>query len=339
MTVRVIQVGLGPWGRDWAVNVLPSLPEVEVVARVDRDALALRRAAGTAVPPASGSYTSLRRALEEVDADAVLATVAIPAHAEVALTALRAGKHLLLEKPFAPSLAEAREVVAEAEARGLVLSVVQNYRFLPAVPVVTELVRGGSLGEVHRVRIDFRKDHRTDGSTSRSPLDHSLLSQIAIHHFDLIRAILGQEPRQVTCRAWNPEWVDGLGVVSAAALVELDGGAVVTYGGSLRSAGPETSWPGDWQVEFERGQLSWGTDARREEIVAVHPHGRPPYRVAVPAATPHADRAGALARFVTAIRDGAEPPSSGRDNLRSLAVMTAAMESAATGTPVEVPIP
>jgi predicted dehydrogenase len=336
MTMRLIHVGLGRWGRDWAANVLPNLPEVEVVAWVDGDARARRLAAEVAHAPARGSYSSLEEALEKVDADAVLATVAIPAHTEVALTTLRAGRHLLLEKPFAPTLAEARRVVTEAEARGLVLSIVQNYRFLPAVQVLTELVRGGSLGPVHRVRIDFRKDHRTDGSTSSSPLDHSLVSQISIHHFDLIRSVLGHEPLRVYCRAWNPPWIDGLGTVSAAALLELGGGAVATWGGSLRSAGPETSWAGDWQLELERGAIWWRTGAGGREVVEVRPHGRRLRRVAVPAGRLGADRAAVLAGFVAAVCDGVEPPSAGRDNLRSLAVMTAALESVATGRPVEV---
>jgi predicted dehydrogenase len=336
MTVRLIQVGLGLWGRDWAANVLPRVPEVEVVAWADGDPRALRLAAEVADPPAFGSYASLGEALERVDAHAVLATVAIPAHAEVALTALRAGRHVLLEKPFAPSMAEARRVVAEAERRGLVLSIAQNYRFLPAVAVLAGLVRAGSLGPVHRVGIDFRKDHRTDARSSRSPLDHSLVTQIGIHHFDLVRAVVGRQPLTAYCHAWNPSWTDGLGLVSAAALLELEGGAVVSWGGSLRSAGPETSWAGDWRVELERGAICWRTGADGQEVVEVNAHGRPSRAVAVPAAWPHADRAALLAGFVAAVRDGVEPPSGGRDNLRSLAVMAAALESAATRRPVTV---
>jgi predicted dehydrogenase len=252
------------------------------------------------------------------------------------MAALRAGRHLLLEKPFAPTMAEARRVVAEAEARGLVLSIAQNYRFLPAVAVLTELVQAGSLGPVHRVGIEFRKDHRTDARTSRSPLDHSLVTQIGIHHFDLLRAVVGREPLTVYCRAWSPPWTGGPGLVSAAALLELQGGSVVSWGGSLRSAGPGTSWAGDWLVELERGAISWRTGADSLEVVEVGAHGRPPRRVAVPAARPHADRAALAAGFVAAVRDGVEPPSGGRENLRSLAVMAAALESAATRRPVAV---
>jgi predicted dehydrogenase len=74
-------------------------------------------------------------------------------------------------------------------------------------------------------------------------------------------------------------------------------------------------------------------------VVEARPHGRPLRRIAVPAVGTHADRAAVLAGFVAAVRDGVEPPSGGRDNLRSLAVMTAALESVATGRPVEVSTP
>jgi predicted dehydrogenase len=336
MTVRIIQVGLGLWGRDWAANVLPRLPEVEVVAWADADPRALALADEVADPPAGGSHASLDEALERVDAHAVLATVAIPAHTEVALTALRAGRHLLLEKPFAATMAEAHLVVAEAEARGLVLSIAQNYRFLPAVAVVTELIKAGSLGPVHRVGIDFRKDHRTDARTSRSPLDHSLITQIGIHHFDLVRAVVGREPLAVYCRAWSPSWAAGPGLVSAAALLELEGGAVVGWAGSLRSAGPETSWAGDWLIELERGAVAWHTDADGREVGETSEPGRPARRIAVPPAAPHADRVALLAGFLAAVRDGVAAPSAGADNLRSLAVMAAALDSAARRRPVEV---
>jgi predicted dehydrogenase len=71
-------------------------------------------------------------------------------------------------------------------------------------------------------------------------------------------------------------------------------------------------------------------------VIEVSTRGGPSRRVAVPAVGPHADRVAVLAGFVAAVRDGVEPSSGGRDNLRSLAVMAAALESAATRHPVAV---
>ena len=66
---------------------------------------------------ADSYFTSLAAAIEAVDAEAVLVTANLPGHVPLALEALRAGKHVLLEKPFAPSLDEARKVVELAEER------------------------------------------------------------------------------------------------------------------------------------------------------------------------------------------------------------------------------
>src|SRR5205807_7252057 len=96
-------------------------------------------------------------ALASVEADAVLITGSLPAHVPVALEALNAGKHVLLEKPFAPTITEAQQVVETAAKRNRVLMISQNYRFFPAVRAVTALVREGKLGSIGSVRIDFRR--------------------------------------------------------------------------------------------------------------------------------------------------------------------------------------
>lgn len=334
--VRLIQVGLGLWGRDWALHVLPKVSDVRIVARVDGDDRARRLAVEAGVED-SGWHRSLDEALEHVEADAVLATVAIAAHTDVALAALGAGKHVLLEKPFAATLDEARRIAMEAEKRHLVLSIAQNYRFFPGARILADQVQSRSLGLIDRGRIDFRKYHLMDARISRSPLDHSFLTQISIHHFDLLRAITGREPSRVYCRAWNAPWVDDVGAISAAALLDMAGGAVITYTGSLRSSGPETGWAGDWRLECEGGEISWITDAEGAEHIEVAPRGGAATRIAVPAIAHGAERAAVLAAFVEAVRNGTEPPSGARDNLRSLAVMTAAIESAQTGQPVAVP--
>jgi predicted dehydrogenase len=144
--LRLVQVGLGFWGLDWAEEVLGGAREVETVAHVDpvpaaREALLAR----IGVPP-ERCFADLDKALARVPCDAVLASLPTAFHAEVARAALLAGKHVIVEKPFAPTVAEAVGLVRLAEERGLVLMVSQNYRFYPAAIAAAELVAGGSLG-------------------------------------------------------------------------------------------------------------------------------------------------------------------------------------------------
>src|SRR5829696_2456746 len=131
--LRIIQAGMGGWGRDWARNVLARDDMVALVACVDADPAVLALARQQLALPAERTFADLAAALADVEAEAVLITASLPGHVPLAVEALRAGKHVLLEKPFAPSVAEARQVVDLAAAQERVLMISQNYRFFPAV--------------------------------------------------------------------------------------------------------------------------------------------------------------------------------------------------------------
>jgi len=145
--LRILQVGLGAWGRDWASRVLPGVPGVELAGGVDPEPTARKLAREVVGLPASRILARLEEGLSTVEPDAVLVTTLLPGHVPVARAALEAGKHVLVEKPFAPSVAEARGLVELAAERGLTLMVSQNYRYFPAVLAVAKLVRDGELGQ------------------------------------------------------------------------------------------------------------------------------------------------------------------------------------------------
>src|SRR3954467_5167598 len=111
MSLRFVQVGMGGWGRDWAKRVIPTVKTVTPVARVDADPKALEMAKTELGLPDEECFTSLSAALAATDAEAVLITAQLGGHVPVALEAIAAGKHVLVEKPFAASVAEARPVV------------------------------------------------------------------------------------------------------------------------------------------------------------------------------------------------------------------------------------
>ncbi len=312
--LRMVQIGLGNWGRSWANGVLPHVGEVEVVAAVDPD-------------PAAGCFATLDEALASGGgAQAALITSSMASHAQVALAALRAGLHVLVEKPFAPTLAEAALVVREARERGLVLAVAQNYRYFTSMLTLTALVQGGRLGPAARARVDFRKNHPGHGVNE---LDDHVLTQLSIHHFDLMRAVFGQEPVGVFCRAWSPKWTAQCAPASAAAVIDFDGGLVVSYSASRESTGPQTAWEGEWVIECEGGQISLAAN----EVTVLPLDGEP--RV-VPIGPTVRERATLLSAFAAAIRDGGPPPNPGWDNLRSVALLDAARRSAATGEHVDL---
>lgn len=338
--MRIIQVGMGGWGQSWYENVLKLNPDVEVVGFAEPDGPILAKASQALDLPQERCFASLRQALQAVEADAVLITTSLAGHVPVALDAIAAGKHVLLEKPFAITLAEAQRVVAAAETRGTTLMISQNYRFFPAVRAVAELLREGALGPVGMVSIDFRRNANSaprDGHRHYT-IAHPLLIDMAIHHYDLMRLVLGQEPSQVACQAWNPPWSNFQEPAVALATITF-GDVHVSYRGSWVSPAPQTAWAGEWRIECERGEILWtsrGGHDLEAERVRVRRGGRNVRRVALPelAAT---DRAGVLAAFVAAAESGQTPETSGRDNLGTIAFMHAMIESAALGLPVPVP--
>lgn len=159
-TLRIIQAGIGGFGSSWASEVVPSIQGVRPVAYVDVSAAALERLVTSGLTTQERCFSSIEEAVATVDSDAVLVTTPANWHIPVAQVAIKAGKHVLLEKPFAPSVELARQAVDLARHHGVTLMVSQNYRFHPAVHAVQQLVSSGQLGKLYSIAVDFRKGVR-----------------------------------------------------------------------------------------------------------------------------------------------------------------------------------
>lgn len=337
--MRVVQVGLGGFGRNWAEEMIPQVTEVEVVGWADISPESRQTAIAAGLADPSATYETAEEAIAATDPDAVLVTASLVGHVPAVRAALEAGKHVMTEKPFAPTVAEAAELVDLAESKGLVLAVSQNYRFFPAPQVVRHLVADGELGALHAVELDFRRLSGANGV--RGPhhfLAEPLLVDMSIHHFDLMRVVLGRDPQQITCQTWNPQWSLFTGPSEGAALVDF-GDVTLSYRGSWVSHGEPTPWGGLWRMDFEHGDISWtsrgdGRDGWKADEVWIR-RGRQRTKLVLPTVE-RTDRAGTLTEFVTAVAEGRQPQNSGRDNLSTLALTYAAVESAASGDPVKI---
>lgn len=339
--IRLIQVGLGGWGQDWNRNILQPSEDVSLVGYVDMDAAARASAQERLGLPEAQCFATIAEALTAAEADAVLITAALGAHVPVAQAALEAGKHVLCEKPFTPTVAEAEALVELAAGRGLTLMVSQNYRFYPAVRAAAALVREQTLGPVDFVTIDFRRyaNGSPVAANRHYGLAQPLLVDMAIHHWDMMRYVLGQEPVEITCHTWNPSWSNFREHPAGSAIVTFDGGAVVSYRGSWISTGAITPWSGIWRVECQRGEINFTSRANTglgDDKLALRQLGKKTAKPVELPDMPLHDRKGSLAEFASAIREGREPLSSGRENIGSLKLMRAAVESAETGAPRRV---
>ena len=264
----------------------------------------------------------------------------LAAHAAATRAALELGLHVLVEKPFTQIFGEAVELVAFAAARDRKLMVSQNYRWFPAPRLARRLIAEHSIGTVMGCYIDFH--FLFDDTYRYFYLEEPLLSDMAIHHFDTMRFVLDDEPVEVSCQSWNEPSSPFQGRPAAVATIRFSRGSVVSYRGSWISRGPTTPYGGHWRIDGTEGTIEFrfrGALAEREtqDRVVVHLPGQP-YSLAELPDLAFKDRKGALDAFARWIGgDKEERLSSGTDNLRSLALMLAAIRSARkNGQPVQV---
>ncbi len=339
---RIVQIGMGTWGRDWATQVVPTVPSAQLVGCVDARPEALAATQKLGVADKEKCFNSLEAALERVEFSAVLITTDPQSHIAVVNEALAAGKHVLTEKPFALSVPEALHAVALADQRGLTLMVSQNYRFFPAVRAVQSITRQNRFGELLHIDLDFRRHSppSPDGATGHRAWYQPLLMDMSIHHFDLLRAIIPAEPSTIYCRTYNPLWADYIDPPEGSATIDFGDGLMVNYRGSWLHPGKKTHWAGEWRMEFEQGEIWWTSrgdvHTAADDEVWLFDH----YAKRTSIDLPHVefvDRAGALDAFVTALSKGLQPESSGRENIGSLVLAHAAVDSASKREPVAVP--
>src|SRR5712671_141251 len=140
-------------------NHLPGLalcPEVKVVALCDTDAATLERARQqTGITVTSTRYEDI---VQRDDVHAVIIATPNFTHAPIALAAIAAGKHVMCEKPISMNLAEAKQMLAAAEAAGIVHMTAFTYRFVPAMRYMTHLVKTGFIGQPYHFRAQRFQD-------------------------------------------------------------------------------------------------------------------------------------------------------------------------------------
>ncbi len=330
---KIIQVGLGRWGANWAAKVVPTVATARAVAYVDSAPAALERVQKEAGARPEQCFASLAEALAAVECDLVLATLRTEAHHAIVREALEAGCNVVVEKPFASTIAQAKELVAIAAERGRLLMVSQNYRYYPAPVLAAELIAQQALGALSTVGIDFRYHAPTFGHNYPEMAD-PLLADMAIHHFDLMRLVLGDEPKRVSAITWNPAGSPFTHDCAGIVTVEFTRGTPVSYRGSWMSGGPRTPWAGEWTMDCAHGEIRWSSrdseaPAGKSEKLTLRQYGQKPAAPKLPR-LPYLDRAGSLAAAIEALDTGTLSPRfpTGADNLNSLALVAASILSA-----------
>jgi len=272
----------------------------------------------------------------------LLFDVVIPAAREgVVETGLRHDCHVLSEKPMATSLAAARALIDQAAAAGRIHAVVQNRRFISGVRRIRQLLESGALGELTALHCDFFVGAHFGGF--REEMENVLLLDMAIHTLDAARFMAGKAPRAVYCLENNPRgsWYNH--GAAANAIFEFEDDVVFNYRGSWSAEGANTSWESAWRIIGTKGTLLWdGADKFEAKIVAGDSgFFRDLASVEIPEPA-NLDQthghASVITEFLDAIEAGRQPETAGSDNIKSLAMVFAAIESARTHQRVAIAV-
>jgi predicted dehydrogenase len=215
-------------------KVIPGIQKAarcRVVAIASRDAANAREVAGAlGIADAHGSYESL---LADAGVDAVYIPLPNHLHAEWAIAAMRAGKHVLCEKPLALTAADAERMVAAAEASGVLLMEAFMYRLHPSWVAARALVASGRIGRLTAVQSWFSY-FNDDPTNIRNIREYGggALFDIGCYCVNLSRMLFGGEPTRVEASVLrDPE--SGVDVLTSG-LLEFEGG-VATFACSTRA--------------------------------------------------------------------------------------------------------
>ncbi|AZO29487.1 Gfo/Idh/MocA family oxidoreductase [Mesorhizobium sp. M1B.F.Ca.ET.045.04.1.1] len=337
--MKVVLVGCGAMSKHW-LDAAGQIDGLAIVGLVDLDAERAQARAREYELANAVIGTSLDAVLDQTRPDAVFDVVVPPARRAVALSAFAHNCHLLTEKPLADSPENARAIVDAARRAGRIHAVVQNRRYVANVRRIRRFLDSGAIGAPTSIHADFFVAPHFGGF--REEMAHVLLLDMAIHTFDAARYMAAGEPASVYCQEWEPSNSWYRQGSSASAVFDLGGGKVFTYAGSWCADGFRTSWEGSWRIVAQRGSLLWdGHDGLKAEVVASGRDGiiDKTQPIEVPPLDP-ADRVdghfGIIKDFMHAIETGTEPETRGADNIRSLAMVFGAIESAETGRRVAI---
>jgi predicted dehydrogenase len=310
-TLRIGMVGYGKMGRAhsqaWltAPRFFDHETQPVLAAICGRDGDAAKRVAGTF--GWQSVETDWRALVERDDIDLVDVCTSNDLHSEIALAAIRNGKHVVCEKPLALDATLARQMLAEAIDAGVRHTVVFNYRFVPAVRLAKQLIDAGELGELYQFVGSFQQDWLATPDFAmtwrlrREEAGSGALGDLGAHIVDMGRFLIGEIERVAgATHTFVPTRKNALGEDESVtvddafeALVRFRGGVSGMLQASRVASGQKTrnrfeiyGSKGGIQFDFQRmNELRFFSAEDRAEV-----RGFRTIPTTVPGAQPYADR-------------------------------------------------
>jgi predicted dehydrogenase len=346
MAYKVIQVGTGGWGAAWCKTFLPANVEdglIEVVALVDINPDALEVAREHLGLAKEKCYTDARRAMDETPAH--FCTVVVPPahHEEIVDEALAHNLHILSEKPIADTLEASVRIAEKVKRAGRKMGVTMSHRFDQDKTTLRQELRSGRWGTLDYLICRFTCDCRKYASWGefRHQIPDTLMVEGAVHHLDILADLAGGRCDTIYAQTWNPSWGEYAGDSNGLVIMACENGVKAFYEGAKTNA---IGFNG-WANEHLRAECEGATivlDHRHLEAFPYDKNGKwVEKREGHGATLPMLEQrkwanSWLIDKFVRWIAGGKPMETNVEDNLQSVAMVFAAIESSRTGQAVKV---
>jgi predicted dehydrogenase len=351
--MRIALLGLGWAARSLALPALTSLPSVRVVGGCDAS---LEQRASWERETGTPAFAELEQLVARVPADAVVIATPPDSHAQLCVAALALGLHVICEKPFVTSVAEADQVLAAAALVGRQVAVNHEFRRMPIIKAIRDeidLQRQGRLAFCQMWQLMDLAPWDEPAAWRAAMADRALLEG-GIHLVDLMLLLFGCPPEAVyaghssgsqsgpdgdAIQLLTLEFPDGrLGQITIDRICQASSRYLEVRAdcelASLRASiggratlqiGKKRAERTGIRLEFSSGGLAWAEQGLARRTLARNPRNAPARATAE-----------LFGEIVGALRADREPPSSAREARAALAVVEAAYESARSGRRVEL---
>jgi UDP-N-acetyl-2-amino-2-deoxyglucuronate dehydrogenase len=288
------------------------------------------------------AYTDYQRLIERDDLDIVNICTPSGLHAQIAIDAMQAGKHVIVEKPIALSIEEADRMIDTAKAEGVKLCVVLQNRYNPPIKDLRQIVDEGRMGKLllgnATVRWYRPQEYYEDGWHGTWSMDGGALMNQSIHHIDALQWFMGEVQSVFAFTGTLAHFMEaedtgvavirfksgGLGVVEGSTITYPQNleGSIALFGetGSVKVGGTALNrkvlWKIEGELEHERELLT------RDQVDPPSVYGNSHKSV--------------IADMVEAVLEDRHPKTNGKEARKSVALVLAIYESARTGCPVDM---
>ena len=345
MPYKMIQVGTGGQGGAWCERFLPPNVEeglIEVVAAVDLDPDTFVNARTYLGLPLEKCYTDLDRAFDENPVD--FCTIVTPPafHEAIVDVALAHDVHILSEKPIADTLAASIRIADKVKAAGKKMGVTMSHRFDQDKTTLRRELRSGRNGAIDYIVCRFTCNMRNRGdwgAAFRHTMVDPLMIEGSVHHLDILADLAGARCDTLYAQTWNPAWGEYGGDSQGLVTMLFENGVRATYEGAKTNAMGFNGWAHEY-VRVECSEATLIMDQRNVERFA-YTGGRVTSLEGQGDTIPPLEQAKwmntwLVEQFVQWLDGGPPMETNIEDNLQSVALIFAAIQSSRTGQPVKV---